>query len=337
MDRTYFPLPFGYPQDSANRYEENAALPLDTSVYHYPGSDSPAISGSVERIPGISLPHEYPHPMLDCAALVPPENPITVWSRYDLHHAFERPQRLDQDISASADSDKKVKRFACSGCDSTFERQSSLKQHMLTHTGERAHQCKLCGRRFSIPSNLRRHTKSCEAAKRRSGAESSSKLTTQPSASQDIYSSPLGGLVPVGSTPPREARRPSPYSKATHAPDINDISGSSTSRVHTSRRPSSSARQWLPPSLAHFSNASTLSSTPPFTQSSAARFTAVAIPLPPVRPAPNEGEERDSYHVSSRWPYHPNHWEGRLPGPGLLGDDELLQRPTVARRWMLNP
>lgn len=198
-----------------------------------------------------------------------------------------------------------------------------------------AHQCELCGRRFSIPSNLRRHMKSCEASKRRSGAESSSKPTSQPSASQDIYSPLLGGLVPVGPTPPREARRTSPYPRA--APDTNHIPGSSTFRVHAPRRPSSSARQWLPPSLAHFSNASTLSSTPPFTHTSAARFTAVAIPLPPVRPMPEAGEERDSYQVSSKWPYHPSQWEGRLPGPGLLGGDELLERPTIARRWMLNP
>ncbi|KDQ11675.1 hypothetical protein BOTBODRAFT_448765 [Botryobasidium botryosum FD-172 SS1] len=88
----------------------------------------------------------------------------------------------------------------------------------------------------------------------------------------------------------------------------------------------SPASRWIPPSLAHFSNASTLSSVPP-SPDSAARFGDVTVPLPPVRPSAEEGEERDSYQVSPSWPYHPSQWQGPLPGPGLAESSEPAKQP----------
>jgi hypothetical protein len=64
--------------------------------------------------------------------------------------------------------------------------------------------------------------------------------------------------------------------------------------------------EWVPQSLRTFrlAQASTTPSTP--------------VPLTPVKPDPNEGEERDSFdeHIGER-PYHRSDWNGRLPGPGF--------------------
>ncbi|XP_068085554.1 gastrula zinc finger protein XlCGF7.1-like [Anabrus simplex] len=45
----------------------------------------------------------------------------------------------------------------CNECGSKFSRKSHLRQHMVTHTGERPHSCKQCGKNFSQNGNLRRH------------------------------------------------------------------------------------------------------------------------------------------------------------------------------------
>lgn len=52
-------------------------------------------------------------------------------------------------------------RYKCNECFKTFSRPSSLRIHILSHTGEKPHICPQpdCGRRFSVQSNMRRHLK----------------------------------------------------------------------------------------------------------------------------------------------------------------------------------
>lgn len=52
-------------------------------------------------------------------------------------------------------------RYKCNQCLKTFSRPSSLRIHILSHTGEKPHVCPRpgCGRRFSVQSNMRRHLK----------------------------------------------------------------------------------------------------------------------------------------------------------------------------------
>jgi len=56
-------------------------------------------------------------------------------------------------------SSKLAKRHQCLQCLKCFDRPSTLKTHMNSHTGARPHKCKLCAAQFSVPSNLKRHAK----------------------------------------------------------------------------------------------------------------------------------------------------------------------------------
>lgn len=87
-------------------------------------------------------------------------------------------------------------KHACTttGCTMKFDRPSALKQHSLSHTGEKPHPCDVCGRRFSTASNMRRHIPSCPIRRRQSAAHRPARPTP------DGHLAPLGGSF----TPPRE-------------------------------------------------------------------------------------------------------------------------------------
>ncbi|KAH7101009.1 hypothetical protein BKA62DRAFT_657857 [Auriculariales sp. MPI-PUGE-AT-0066] len=52
-------------------------------------------------------------------------------------------------------------RYRCQECGKGFDRPSSLKTHMTSHSGERPHACPFagCGRRFGVSSNMHRHVR----------------------------------------------------------------------------------------------------------------------------------------------------------------------------------
>ncbi|ORX96099.1 hypothetical protein K493DRAFT_174049, partial [Basidiobolus meristosporus CBS 931.73] len=52
-------------------------------------------------------------------------------------------------------------RYKCTVCEKMFNRPSSLKTHIYSHTGEKPYVCQVmgCQKKFSVLSNLRRHLK----------------------------------------------------------------------------------------------------------------------------------------------------------------------------------
>ncbi|KIP08593.1 hypothetical protein PHLGIDRAFT_372682 [Phlebiopsis gigantea 11061_1 CR5-6] len=56
-------------------------------------------------------------------------------------------------------STRPVNRYACNVCTRAFRRPSSLRAHMITHTGEKPYPCTVsgCDKRFTTKSNLKRH------------------------------------------------------------------------------------------------------------------------------------------------------------------------------------
>ncbi|KAF8526705.1 hypothetical protein JB92DRAFT_2870698 [Gautieria morchelliformis] len=48
-------------------------------------------------------------------------------------------------------------KYTCSECGRRFQKNSTLKNHLTTHSGERPYECPDCRRSFSVSSNMRRH------------------------------------------------------------------------------------------------------------------------------------------------------------------------------------
>ncbi|KAF8060820.1 hypothetical protein FPV67DRAFT_308509 [Lyophyllum atratum] len=196
------------------------------------------------------------------------------------------------------------KKHGCTMCHKRFDRPSTLRKHLLVHTGEKAFVCDTCGRRFGVASNLNRHVRRCILkpvnAAHAAGSEPSNAAAGIPSDSRGRDPSPsTSNTLSSGSSdyagspghPSQLATRPTRQPKSPNAPKR--------------RRRAPSPSCWIPPSLLHFNLSSSESkrSTP--------------VPLPPVRRNMPK-EERDSWdeNVASS-PYHPRGWKNLLPGPGL--------------------
>ncbi|KAF9261978.1 hypothetical protein L218DRAFT_973779 [Marasmius fiardii PR-910] len=205
------------------------------------------------------------------------------------------------DISSSgADADctlARERRHACSMCHKRFDRPSTLRKHLLVHTGEKAFQCEACGRRFGVASNLNRHVRRCILKPVNTSAASASHGNTGTSSSTD--SSERGRSSTTSPVQEYSDRTTTTTTTATAT-----VGTSPTTQKRRRRAPSPS--RWIPASLLNF----TLE---------ASQKTA-SLPLPPVRPSEWDNEERDSFDENiGVAPYHPREWQYKpfLPGPGL--------------------
>ncbi|KXN88582.1 hypothetical protein AN958_07101 [Leucoagaricus sp. SymC.cos] len=210
------------------------------------------------------------------------------------------------------------KKHACTMCHKRFDRPSTLRKHLLVHTGEKAFVCETCGRRFGVASNLNRHVRRCILKPVNGGATAVASSSTSPSASgsgtpsdmshdNDPSSAKLGAskrgraLSSTGST------SSSSSSSSNQSPTQKGGADGTGQKLpgQKRRRRAPSPSLWIPWSLRAFNLACE------------EFYRSTPVPLPPVRRALPR-EERDSWdeNVSTR-PYHPHEWKGMLPGPGL--------------------
>lgn len=198
---------------------------------------------------------------------------------------------------------------ACTMCDKAFDRPSTLKKHMLVHTGEKSHVCEICSRRFSVASNLNRHVRRCalrpvnmHSAATRSGQPPGPADTASATSSLTNRSGSEGCSTGTTSEAALSPRSSAPSPKRTSTSDPACETGAPCPAKKRPRR-APTPTPWIPQSLRDFDLTPTRKSCP--------------MPLAPVRPSPWDGEERDSFSVDElpHNPYHPDGWLGRLPGP----------------------
>ncbi|KAJ3825799.1 hypothetical protein EV361DRAFT_950702 [Lentinula raphanica] len=199
------------------------------------------------------------------------------------------------------------RKHACSMCHKRFDRPSTLRKHLLVHTGEKAFQCETCGRRFGVASNLNRHVRRCIL-------KPVNVIHSPPTATTGTDSSP----EPAHTTPSNERSRTATANRTSNSISPGPRAPHSVSQTRPTRTPSQLASQttckrrrrapspsrWIPDSLRGFILEELHKATP--------------VPLPPV--VPSAYEERNSLDENvGVTPYHPREWarKPQLPGPGM--------------------
>ncbi|PCH33193.1 hypothetical protein WOLCODRAFT_159897, partial [Wolfiporia cocos MD-104 SS10] len=120
---------------------------------------APWASGAFYKYPQSALPPPAP-PSMAIAYLSPTGSAPSDHAPSSEHSSGESPPPPPGD-SQPPEGAKEKKRHSCWMCHKSFDRPSTLRKHLLVHTGEKAYACDTCGRRFGVLSNLNRHTKRC--------------------------------------------------------------------------------------------------------------------------------------------------------------------------------
>ncbi|KAG5644138.1 hypothetical protein DXG03_009085 [Asterophora parasitica] len=211
---------------------------------------------------------------------------------------------VETEALATCDTLSREKKHGCTMCHKRFDRPSTLRKHLLVHTGEKAFVCDTCGRRFGVASNLNRHVKRCilkpvnAAAAGKQSSPGTAGNSSDSQSARDPSPSSSNTLSSNSSDQPS-----SPAHQSTPSPARQSRASAPAAPKRRRRAPSPS--RWIPPSLLSFNL------TPPESRQS------TPVPLPPVRRNLPK-EERNSWdeNVASS-PYHPRGWKNVLPGPGL--------------------
>ncbi|KAH9810022.1 hypothetical protein DFH28DRAFT_1085871 [Melampsora americana] len=150
-------LPMGQPQWPATDYYtlQPPALPYEPTPYQpsqlYP-FQAPYPTGSLrlEKTPSVTT---------STSSFDSPLEDSSLWSL-----SLSR-QSSSSSTSSSASSSQSppppVKKYTCQTCGRAFQRQTTLTQHQITHTGERPYACPIagCDKAFTTASNAKRHAK----------------------------------------------------------------------------------------------------------------------------------------------------------------------------------
>lgn len=133
------------------------------------------------------------------------------------------------DDGGETDQNWKVKRHQCPHCTKRFNRPSSLRIHVNTHTGARPFQCPHpnCGREFNVNSNMRRHY-------RNHVRPGPSHLRRSPSPSHTRSGKRrVGPVLPrtaLGQTAAYMASSPAPSTTELSGDEIYDVDGATEGR-----------------------------------------------------------------------------------------------------------
>ncbi|KAI0078515.1 hypothetical protein K474DRAFT_1706405 [Panus rudis PR-1116 ss-1] len=280
-------------------------------------------------------PHTLPPSQVQMAVL-PPHNPELAQGGSPPQEDNDSPDPSDAPDASqdSAAADGKSRKHQCWMCHRRFDRPSTLRKHLLVHTGEKAFQCQNCKRRFSVASNLSRHAKRCgtkgaspedeDASTNLSTAAAPDSSSTSALSADDASTpsvtqpSTNSASTPSTTTTRTRKRKPAPVEPPAEHPSsyVDD----SQSHKPKRRRRKPSPFRWIPDSLKVFDLTRSNRSTP--------------IPLPPIQPYHDTRsslwEERNSFDdaVGIR-PYHPKDWCGKLPGPGLLKNETMKMGGTL--------
>ncbi|EIW86164.1 hypothetical protein CONPUDRAFT_160988 [Coniophora puteana RWD-64-598 SS2] len=189
---------------------------------------------------------------------------------------------------------ERARKHGCWMCEKSFDRPSTLKKHLLVHTGVKAYVCDICGRRFGVASNLNRHVKRCSlkpanavaaaAAMANNGNTSPASVPGSISDEKSNDTETHSSIDQEGGTTAKRSRTSDGSTMSTlssaltdttlaSSPEASSFPPTSIASTQTKRRRRApSPSHWVPPSLRAFN----------LSPSEACRSTAV--PLPPVRP-----------------------------------------------------
>ncbi|KAF5372091.1 hypothetical protein D9758_004954 [Tetrapyrgos nigripes] len=112
------------------------------------------------------------------------------------------PSQRSDDLSDNGDGDGEERKHICSTCHKRFNRPSSLRIHMNTHTGATPFRCPFpnCGREFNVNSNMRRHYRN-----HTNGSNNNSPSLSNQSQNRSTQPN-KGQLSPLASTSMSESR-----------------------------------------------------------------------------------------------------------------------------------
>ncbi|KAK0447023.1 uncharacterized protein EV420DRAFT_1569499 [Desarmillaria tabescens] len=112
------------------------------------------------RAPPIPIPPRIPPPNRDtqCSLNILRSDPASASLTSSTSLPYPPPPR-SKSSSLSGEDEDEEKRHVCMVCNKAFNRPSSLRIHINTHTGATPFRCPFpgCGRGFNVNSNMRRH------------------------------------------------------------------------------------------------------------------------------------------------------------------------------------
>ncbi|KAG7098795.1 hypothetical protein E1B28_000700 [Marasmius oreades] len=163
--RPSLPLPPSTPR-SVPTYPSQVAYTYPHPSYSGP---SPYIHQAQERTPTAG--YQMHHPGIPYDSRYPPVHDHRLYARHPdntpplgssyKHHDFQESSSSQTDLHIMDQSLPAGSKYECGYCGKGFNRPSSLKIHLNSHTGEKPFRCPVesCGRSFSVLSNMRRHAR----------------------------------------------------------------------------------------------------------------------------------------------------------------------------------